>query len=55
MGIILEKNVVGKIIDKNKIQGVSKRLLKVWVSITSIFYGAEDIKFCTNKLQNYTI
>ena len=37
------------------IQGVSKRLLKVWVSITSIFYGAEDLKFCTNKLQNYTI
>ena len=37
------------------IQGVSKRLLKVRVSITSIFYGAEDLKFCTNKLQNYTI
>ena len=37
------------------IQGVSKRSLKVRVLITSIFYGAEDLKFCTNKLQNYTI
>ena len=27
------------------LQGVSKRLLKVRVSITSIFYGAEDLKF----------
>ena len=41
--------------DHVEIQGVSKRLLKVRVSITSIFYEAEDLKFCTNKLQNYTI
>ena len=41
--------------DHVEIQGVSKRLLKVRVSITSIFYEAEDLKFCTNKLQDYTI
>ena len=37
------------------VQGVSKRLLKVQVSITSLFYGAGDLKFCTDILQNYTI
>ena len=37
------------------IQGVSKRSLKVRVSITSMLYGAEDLKFCTYKLQDYTI
>ena len=37
------------------IQGVSKRLLKVQVSISSLFYGARDLKFCMDKLQNYTI
>ena len=36
------------------IQGDSKRLLKVHVSITSTFCGVGDLKFCTGQLQNYT-
>ena len=42
-------------IKKIQIQGVSKRLLKVHVSISTIFYGARDLKFYMDKLQNYTI
>ena len=37
------------------VQGVSKRSLKIHVSITTIFYGARDLKFYMDKLQNYTI
>ena len=37
------------------IQGVSKRLLKVHVSISTIFYEARDLKFYMDKLKNYTI
>ena len=37
------------------IQGDSKRLLKVHVSLTSIFHGVWDLKFCTEQFQNYTI
>ena len=37
------------------IQCVSKTLLKVHVSISTIFYGATDLKFYMYKLQNYTI
>ena len=37
------------------IQGDSKRLLKVYVSISLIIFGPGDLKFCTEQLQNYTI
>ena len=37
------------------IQGDSKRLLKVHVSITSTNCGVGDLKFYTGQLQNYTI
>ena len=37
------------------LQGDSKRLLKVHVSIIIIFFDAGDLKFCIEKLQNYTI
>ena len=47
--------IMQKPVKKSLIQGVSKRLLKVQVSITSLFYGAGDLKFCTDILQNYTI
>ena len=33
------------------VQGDSKRLLKVHVSITSTFYGAGELKFCTKQLK----
>ena len=37
------------------IQGDSKRLLKVHLSIILIFFDAGDLRFCTEQLQNYTI
>ena len=37
------------------IQGDSKRLLKVHVSITSTFYGVGDLEFSTDQIQNYRI
>ena len=37
------------------LQGDSKRLLKVHVSIIIIFFDAGDLKFCIEKLQNSTI
>ena len=37
------------------IQGDSKRLWKVYVSISLIIFGPGDLKFCTEQLQNYTI
>ena len=41
--------------NKSDIQGDSKRLLKVYVSISLIIFGPGDLKFCTEQLQNYTI
>ena len=37
------------------LQGDSKRLLKVHVSMIIIFFDAGDLKFCIEKLQNSTI
>ena len=38
-----------------QIQGDSKRLLKVHVSMILIFFDAGDLKIGTEQLQNYTI
>ena len=38
-----------------EIQGDSKRLLKVHVSMILIFFDAGDLKIGTEQLQNYTI
>ena len=40
---------------KVNIQGDSKRLLKVHVSMILIFFDAGDLKIGTEQLQNYTI
>ena len=51
MGQVIDVNFIASIV----VQGVSKRLLKVHVSISTIFYGARGLKFYMDKLQNYTI
>ena len=48
---LLVKSMIGT----ELLQGDSKRLSKVYVSISLIFFGPGDLKLCTEQLQNYTI
>ena len=52
---IMMLHVTNRVCKLVKVQGVSKRSLKVHVSISTIIYGARDLKFYMDKLQNYTI
>ena len=44
-----------KIEDGTGSTGWFKKMLHVQLSATLLFYGAGDLKFCTDILQNYTI